>query len=574
MNKNKELAKILNRIADFLELKGELVYKINAYRKAARVIESLTEDIEDIYREGRIYEIPGVGERIAKKIREFIETGTIGKYEELRKEFPEELVMLLDIPNLGPKTLKLAYEKLGVRSLEDLQRVLEDGSLASLPGMGPKKIENIKKGLALFLKGSDRMLLGEALELAEYVIESLKDVCEKISYAGSLRRMKETVGDIDVLAVGDRRKVIDRFVSLTRVTEVLAKGDTKASILIGDRQIDLRVVDLEEWGSALQYFTGSKEHNVHLRELAKEKGLKINEYGVFRVSDNVRIAGDTEESVYSVLGLSYIPPELREDRGEIEAAMEDRLPQLIGYDEVKGDLHVHSNWSDGSASLEELMREAIKRGYSYIAITDHSKSMKIAHGLDEERLLEQIKVIKEINKSLKGFRILSGVEVDILPDGTLDISNEVLKELDWVVASVHSRFNEDATERLLSAIYNPYVTCIGHPSGRMIFQRDSYPVDWDKVFEAAAETGTALEINAHQDRLDLNDILARKAAKEYGVKLAIGTDAHHPGQFWMIRLGVGVARRAWLTKDDVLNAWNYRRLKAFINRKRRTVKCQ
>ncbi len=574
MNKNKELAKILNRIADFLELKGELVYKINAYRKAARVIESLTEDIEDIYREGRIYEIPGVGERIAKKIREFIETGTIGKYEELRKEFPEELVMLLDIPNLGPKTLKLAYEKLGVRSLEDLQRVLEDGSLASLPGMGPKKIENIKKGLALFLKGSDRMLLGEALELAEYIIESLKNVCDKISYAGSLRRMKETVGDIDVLAVGDRRKVIDKFVSLTRVTEVLAKGDTKASILIGDRQIDLRVVDLEEWGSALQYFTGSKEHNVHLRELAKEKGLKINEYGVFRVSDNVRIAGDTEESVYSVLGLSYIPPELREDRGEIEAAMEGRLPQLIGYDEVKGDLHVHSNWSDGSASLEELMREAIKRGYSYIAITDHSKSMKIARGLDEERLLEQIKVIKEINKSLKGFRILSGVEVDILPDGTLDISNEVLKELDWVVASVHSRFNEDATERLLSAIYNPYVTCIGHPSGRMIFQRDSYPVDWDKVFEAAAETGTALEINAHQDRLDLNDILARKAAKEYGVKLAIGTDAHHPGQFWMIRLGVGVARRAWLTKDDVLNAWNYRRLKAFINRKRRTVKCQ
>ncbi len=574
MNKNKELAKILNRIADFLELKGELVYKINAYRKAARVIESLTEDIEDIYREGRIYEIPGVGERIAKKIREFIETGTIGKYEELRKEFPEELVMLLDIPNLGPKTLKLAYEKLGVRSLEDLQRVLEDGSLASLPGMGPKKIENIKKGLALFLKGSDRMLLGEALELAEYIIESLKNVCDKISYAGSLRRMKETVGDIDVLAVGDRRKVIDKFVSLTRVTEVLAKGDTKASILIGDRQIDLRVVDLEEWGSALQYFTGSKEHNVHLRELAKEKGLKINEYGVFRVSDNVRIAGDTEESVYSVLGLSYIPPELREDRGEIEAAMEDRLPQLIGYDEVKGDLHVHSNWSDGSASLEELMREAIKRGYSYIAITDHSKSMKIARGLDEERLLEQIKVIKEINKSLKGFRILSGVEVDILPDGALDISNEVLKELDWVVASVHSRFNEDATERLLSAIYNPYVTCIGHPSGRMIFQRDSYPVDWDKVFEAAAETGTALEINAHQDRLDLNDILARKAAKEYGVKLAIGTDAHHPGQFWMIRLGVGVARRAWLTKDDVLNAWNYRRLKAFINRKRRTVKCQ
>ncbi|NPA15636.1 MAG: DNA polymerase/3'-5' exonuclease PolX, partial [Deferribacteres bacterium] len=569
MNKNRELARILNRIADFLELKGELVYKINAYRKAARVIESLTEDIEDIYKEGRIYEIPGVGERIAKKIREFIETGTISKYEELKREFPEELVVLLDVPNLGPKTLKLAYEKLGVKSLDDLKRVLEDGSLASLPGMGPKKIENIKRGLALYLKGSDRMLLGEALSLAEYVVESLKGVCEKVSYAGSLRRMKETVGDIDILAVGDRRKVIDKFASLDRVTEVLARGDTKASVLMDDRQIDLRVVESDQWGSALQYFTGSKEHNVHLRELAKEKGFKINEYGVFRLSDGERVAGETEESVYGVLGLSYIPPELREDRGEIEAAMKGELPRLVDYGDIRGDLHVHSNWSDGSASLEELAEEAVRLGYSYLAVTDHSKSMKIAHGLDEERLLKQVEAVKELNRRFKGFRLLSGVEVDILPDGSLDISDEVLRELDWVVASVHSRFNEDATERLIAAIRNPYVTCIGHPSGRIIFQREAYPVDWDKVFEAAAETGTALEINAHEDRLDLNDVLARKAVKEYGVKLAVGTDAHHPGQLWMMRLGVGVARRAWLTKDDVVNAWSYRKLKAFINKKRR-----
>lgn len=569
MNKNRELARILNRIADFLELKGELVYKINAYRKAARVIESLTEDIEDIYKEGRIYEIPGVGERIAKKIREFIETGTISKYEELKREFPEELVILLDVPNLGPKTLKLAYEKLGVKSLDDLKRVLEDGSLASLPGMGPKKIENIKRGLALYLKGSDRMLLGEALSLAEYVVESLKGVCEKVSYAGSLRRMKETVGDIDILAVGDRRKVIDKFASLDRVTEVLARGDTKASVLMDDRQIDLRVVESDQWGSALQYFTGSKEHNVHLRELAKEKGFKINEYGVFRLSDGERVAGETEESVYGVLGLSYIPPELREDRGEIEAAMKGELPRLVDYGDIRGDLHVHSNWSDGSASLEELAEEAVRLGYSYLAVTDHSKSMKIAHGLDEERLLKQVEAVKELNRRFKGFRLLSGVEVDILPDGSLDISDEVLRELDWVVASVHSRFNEDATERLIAAIRNPYVTCIGHPSGRIIFQREAYPVDWDRVFEAAAETGTALEINAHEDRLDLNDVLARKAVKEYGVKLAVGTDAHHPGQLWMMRLGVGVARRAWLTKDDVVNAWSYRKLKAFINKKRR-----
>ena len=571
MNKNKELAKILNRIADFLELKGELVYKINAYRKAARVIESLTEDIEDIYRQGRIYEIPGVGERIAKKIKEFIETGTISKYEELKKEFPEDLVILLDIPNLGPKTLKLAYEKLGVKNLDDLKRVLEDGSLASLPGMGPKKVENIKKGIELFLRGSDRMLLGEALELAEYVISNLKDFCDSIAFAGSLRRMKETVGDIDILAVGERREIINRFTSLDKVTEIIAKGETKASILVEDRQIDLRVVNKDEWGSALQYFTGSKEHNVHLRELAREKGFKINEYGVFRISDNVKVAGETEESVYNILGLDYIPPELREDRGEIEAALKGELPDLIEYDEIKGDLHIHSNWSDGSASIQDLVKEALKRGYSYIAITDHSKSMKIAHGLDEDRLLEQLKVIKEINKSLKGFKVLAGIEVDIMPDGSLDLSDEVLKELDWVVASVHSRFNEDATERILAAIYNPYVTCIAHPSGRMIFQRDSYPVNWDEIFKAASETGTALEINAHQDRLDLNDILSRRAAKDFGVKLAIGTDSHHPGQFWMIRLGVGVARRAWLTKEDVVNAWGYRKLKSFINNKRRIM---
>ncbi|BAT72096.1 DNA polymerase, family X [Thermosulfidibacter takaii ABI70S6] len=572
MNRNKELARILNRIADFLELKGELVYKINAYRRAARAIESISEDIEEIYKRGELYEIPGVGERIAKKIEEFIKTGTISKYEELRKEFPEELAQLLDVPYLGPKTLKLAYEKLGVKSLEDLKRVLEDGSLARLPGMGPKKVENIKKGLELYLKGSDRMLLGEALELAEYVIGQLKDYCDRISYAGSLRRMKETIGDIDILAVGNKREIMDRFVSIDKVTEVIAKGETKSSVLIGTRQVDLRVVEEDQWGAALQYFTGSKEHNVHLREIAKEKGLKINEYGVFKVASGVKIAGKTEEEVYAVLGLPYIPPELREDRGEIEAALEGRLPEIVPYEGIKGDFHVHSNWSDGGFSIEEIARAAKSVGLKFVAITDHSKSVKIAHGLDEERLLKQIEEIDRLNKQLKGFKILKGIEVDILPDGSLDLSDEVLSKLDWVVASVHSRFNEDATERILSAMRNPYVTCIGHPSGRMLFQREGYPVDWERVFEEAARTGTCLEINAHQDRLDLTDVLARKA-KEFGVKFAIGTDSHHIGQFWMLRLGVGVARRGWLTVDDVLNYWDLRKIRAFINKKRRRL-CQ
>ncbi len=570
MSKNKELARILNRIADFLELKGELVYKVNAYRRAARAIESISTDIEEIYSQGRLHEIPGVGSRIAKKIEEFIKTGTIRKYEELKREFPEELAQLLDVPYLGPKTLKLAYERLGVRSLEDLKRVLEDGSLAKLPGMGPKKVENIKKGLQLYLRGSDRMLLGEALELAEYVISQLRDVCERIAYAGSLRRMKETVGDIDVLAVGNSIEIMERFVLMDRVSEVIAKGDTKSSVLIGTRQVDIRVVPAESWGAALQYFTGSKEHNVHLREIAKERGLKINEYGVFRVDTGEKVAGETEEEVYSSIGLEYIPPELREDRGEIEAAFEGRLPQLVPYDGIKGDLHVHSNWSDGGFSIEEIAKEARALGYSYVAITDHSKSVKIAHGLDERRLLEQIEEIDAINRRLRGFRVLKGIEVDILPDGSLDLPDEVLCELDWVVASVHSRFGEDATERIVRAMENPYVCCIGHPSGRMLFQREGYPVDWDTVFKVAAETGTCLEINAHQDRLDLNDVLIRRA-KEYGVKFAIGTDAHHVGQFWMMRLGVGMARRGWLTGEDVVNCWSLRRLRSFVNKKRRLL---
>ncbi len=570
MNRNKELAKILNRIADFLELKGELVYKINAYRRAARAIESISTDIEEIYRQGRLYEIPGVGERIAKKIEEFIKTGTIRKYEELKREFPEELAELLDVPYLGPKTLKLAYEKLGVKSLRDLQRVLEDGSLEKLPGMGPKKVENIKKGLQLYLKGNDRMLLGEALEVAEYVISQLEKLCSKIAYAGSLRRMKETIGDIDILAVGNPGEIMDAFTGMNRVTEIIAKGDTKSSVLIGTTQVDLRVVEEHQWGAALQYFTGSKEHNIKLREIAKEKGLKINEYGVFEVATGRRIAGETEEEVYQTLGLCFIPPELREDRGEIEAALEGKLPDLVPYEGIKGDLHVHSNWSDGGFSIERIALEAKSLGYKYIAITDHSKSVKIAHGLDEERLLKQMEEIESLNERLKGIRILKGIEVDILPDGSLDLSDEVLSKLDWVVASIHSRFNEDATERLIAAIRNPYVCCIGHPSGRMLFQRDGYPVDWDRVFEEAAKTGTCLEINAHQDRLDLNDLLVKRA-KEFGVKFAIGTDAHHIGQFWMMKLGIGVARRGWLTVDDVVNYWSYRKLKSFVNKKRREL---
>ncbi len=567
MEKNRQLAKIFDRIADFLEFKGDSIYRINAYRKAARVIKDLPKDIEELYRQNSLRSIPGIGEKIASKIEQYFEEGTVKKYEELRREVPEELMILLDVPNLGPKTLRLAYETLGVRNLEDLKKVVKDGSLAALPGMGPKKVEKIRKGLEIFLRGQERMLLGEAIQIGEKVLGHLYPLASRISLAGSLRRMKETVGDLDVLATGKRKRIIQAFVEMPWVTEVLARGETKASVLMEDRQVDLRVVDDGEWGSALQYFTGSKEHNVHLREIAKERGLKINEYGVFSIETGERLAGAAEEEVYAILELAYIPPELREDRGEIEAAREERLPRLVEYRQVRGDLHVHSNWSDGTADLEGLAREGARLGYEYIAITDHSKTMKIAHGLDERRLEEQVKAIKEINARKVGCHLLTGVEVDIHPDGSLDLDEAILKELDWVVASIHSHFTQDATERIITACQSPWVHCIGHPTGRIIFSRDPYPLDLDRVFKAAAATGTALEINAHQDRLDLSDPRARKA-KDMGVKLALGTDAHHLGQLWMIRLGVGVARRAWLEPPDVLNTYPLEELLVLTRKKR------
>lgn len=567
MERNRELARIFDKIADFLEFKGDSMYRINAYRKVARVIKDLPMDVETLCRARKLEEVPGIGEKIAKKIAQYMETGTIQKYEELRREIPEELILLLDVSNLGPKTLRLSYERLGVRNVSDLKRVLNDGSLARLPGMGAKKVEKIAKGLEMFLKGRQRMLLGEAWHLAESFTNHLSPIAERISVAGSLRRMKETVGDVDILTTGDRRKIVEVFVSAPGVAEVLAKGDTKASVVLEERQVDLRVIKKDEWGAALQYFTGSKDHNVHLREIAKEKGLKINEYGIFMMDSGMKTGGSKEEDVYQALGLEYIPPELREERGEIESAREGRLPMLVGYEEVKGDLHVHSNWSDGTATLEELVVEAARLGYEYLAITDHSKSMKIARGLDEKRLEEQVKTVHKLNSEHRGATLLAGTEVDIHPDGSLDLDDAVLKELDWVVAAVHSRFSEDATERIVSACENPSVTSIAHPTGRLLLSREAYPLDIERVMKVAARTGTALEINAHQDRLDLNDVYSRKA-KEMGVKLAIGTDAHHIGQLWMMRLGIGVARRGWLEPPDVINTYPLGEVREFVKRKR------
>ncbi len=578
MNKNQELARIFDRMADALEFLGEIPFKVVAYRKAARVLEDLPEDIEEIYRKGgmaALMRLPGIGEGIAKKIAQYLDEGRIDRYEEVMKQVPQDLLDLMEVQGIGPRTLRLAYEKLGVRTKEDFKRVLEDGSLARLPGMGPKKIENIKKGLELYERMAQRIPLGAAYPLVQAIVEALRQVPEvlEISPAGSFRRMKETVGDLDILAAArpeHGRGIIQKFVSLPQVTRVLAAGDTKGSAIFQDRyQVDLRVVPPESYGAALQYFTGSKAHNVHLRGIARSMGLKISEYGVFRGAE--KIAGETEESVYKAVGLVWIPPELREDRGEIEAAQQGKLPRLVEYDEIRGDLHVHSKYSDGTATLEELVRFGQKMGYEYIAVCDHSQSVKYAHGLEVDRLRKKNAEIDRINARLEGFRLLKGTEVDILPDGSLDYPDEVLAELDFVVASVHQwRKDEDATERILRAMENPYVHAIGHPTGRLISTREGYRVDIEALVEKALETGTFLEINAYYERLDLNDVHARLAG-ERGVLLEIGTDAHQAGQLWQIRLGVGVARRAWLGPQQIVNTRPLAELLDLLQAKRKKM---
>ena len=555
--KNKELADLFGKMADILEFKGENPFKIGAYRKASRVIGDLTQDVQELAESGKLRQIPGIGESIAQKIEEYLQTGRVSKYDEIKKGVSDELVSLMDIPGVGPKTVALLYKEKGIESLSQLEKVLEEGSLSELFGMGEKKIENIKRGIQLLKQSKGRMNLGTAFPIARRVVEALRRETgsQRIEWAGSLRRMKESIGDIDILATGPRREEILRtFTQLPEVREVLASGETKASVIVeGGVQIDLRVVEEDSYGAALQYFTGSKDHNIRLRGIAKTKGIKINEYGVFKGPK--KIGGKEERDVYASLGLEWIEPELREDRGEIDAAMAGKLPRLIQESEIRGDLHVHSKWSDGTCSIEEIAQASQRKGYEYVAICDHSKSLKIAHGLDESRLMKQMEEIDRLNERLRGFRILKGIEVDILADGRLDLSEKVLEKLDLVIASVHSGFKQDRkkmTKRIIRALENPCVTILGHPTGRLLGAREPYEVEMDEIMEAASRLGKALEINAYFERLDLNDVYCRRA-KEMGIKMAIGTDAHHVDQMWMMTLGVAVARRGWLERDDLLN---------------------
>jgi DNA polymerase (family 10) len=537
-------------------------------------LESLTEEIEAVAARGGLTEIAGIGKDLAAKIEQALETGRIEYLEELRREIPRGVVELMAIPGVGPKTAKLLFDRLQVDSVEKLEALAQKGKLLGLPGIKQKTVENIVKGIQVVKKGRERMLLGRALPLAREIIQTLEKLPQvrKISMAGSLRRMRETVRDFDLLITSTKpAKVMGTFTSLPQVAEVLVHGETKATIRHREGiQVDLRVVEPECFGAALQYFTGSKEHNIRVRELASRKGLKVSEYGVFNEATGKRLASATEEAVYKAIGLPYIPPELREDTGEVEAALEGRLPDLIELDDLRGDLHAHTNWSDGHHDLEALVEAAHRKGYEYVIVSDHSRSSTVAGGLSEEKLLEQIGKIRALNKKYTNFRILAGSECDILADGRLDFPDRVLAQLDIVLCAVHSRFKQaraEMTARIVKALSNPYVHILAHPTGRLIGERDPYDVDLEAVFAAAKQHGKAVEINAQPSRLDLNDHHARRA-KELGVMLSIDTDTHFLDQLQNMTLGVATARRAWISKADVINTMPLGKLLAWAHKSR------
>ena len=557
--RNSEIAERFQEMASLLEIKGDNPFKVRAYQKAAQNIESLTEELSEIEKRGDLERIPGIGKDLAQKISEMIHSERLGALEDLKKEVPDALLELVAIPGLGPKKAKLLYDKTGIKAMAELEEAARENRLRDLPGFGQKTEQNILAGIELIRRGRERMLLGRALALAQSMIGRLRLMPEidQISEAGSLRRRKETVRDIDILITSrDPGKVMDAFVTLPEVKEVLARGTTKASVLTREEmQVDLRVVEPDTYGAALAYFTGSKAHNIRLREMANRQGLKVSEYGVFREQDEARVAGRTEKEVYRALGLPYIPPELREDRGEIEAAIGNRLPHLVDLGDIRGDFHCHSRWSDGGHPIREVAEAARRRGYAYIAITDHSQSLGVARGLSPELVERQLQEIAALNGQMKGFTILSGSEVDILKDGSLDLPDEILARLQVVVASVHSAFKqtrETMTARVIRAMRNPYVTILGHPTGRLLGEREAYEIDLEQVIRAASDTGTFLEINSFPQRLDLDDIHCKRA-KELGATVAVGTDSHTNSQLETMSLGVSVARRGWLERDDLLN---------------------
>jgi DNA polymerase (family 10) len=561
--KNSDVAKVMRDLG-FLTEVGEgdpnVQFRARAYYRAADTIANLPENVEDVYSKNGVaglLEIPAVGKAIAAKIEELIKTGKVRHLEELRAKIPINVDELYGIEGVGAKTIKLLYEKLQVKSLAELEKAAAEGRLRKVPGFTERKEQDVLKRIEFFKKGKGRRIIGDVWPLVKQIEARLLKIAgvKNAMAAGSLRRMKETVGDIDyIVAASDPGPVMEFFVRMPEVQEVIGRGPAKAFVrLAGGLDADLLVVPEESWGSALQYFTGSKEHSVELRKMAIAKGLRLNEWGVFK--GEKRVAGKTEQDVYRALGLQLVPPEMRENAGEIELARQNRIPELVEYGSLKGDLQVHSENSDGTATIEEMVRGAKAFGLDYIAITDHTKSLALAGGLDEQELLDQAEKIAELNDRLEGFRVLASAEVNIMKDGSLDISNSVLDRLDIVGAAIHSNFNlpvEAQTERLVQAAKNPSVDILFHPTGRLINKRPGYPVDVEKVIEAANDAGTVLEIDAHYDRLDLKDDYVRMAVRKE-VKLVIDSDAHHPVHYAYLTFGVGQARRGWATRSDVLN---------------------
>ncbi len=562
---NQELVKILYEMAALLEIK-EVAFKPQAYERAAYSIESLGEDVDEIYKKGglkALEDIPGVGQGIAERIEEYIKTGRIADHDKLKKSFPVDIGGLMAIEGVGPKMVKKLYQKLGIKNARELEAAAKAGKLEKLEGLGEKSEQKILKSIGFLQQSQGRFILGFIFPTVRKIVDSLRALPEvkRAEFAGSIRRMQETVGDLDILVISNKpSKVMDFFVKMPEVQGIIEKGPTRTSVRLKiGMDADVRVLPPESFGAALQYFTGDKYHNIALREIAIKKGYKLNEYGLFK--GKKIIAGKTEEEIYKKLGMELMEPELRTNHGEIEAALRQaqgklgKLPKLIGYDDLKGDLQVQTDWTDGENSIKEMAEAAKKQGLEYIAITDHTKSLAMTGGLDEKKLLKQMAEIDKVQKQVSGIKILKGSEVNILKDGTLDIDDETLAKLDVVGAAVHSNFNmpeADMTARIIRAIENPNVDIIFHPTGRVIKRREPYKVDMDKIIKTAKKTGTVLEIDAYPDRLDLKDEHVRKAIDE-GVKLAIDSDAHSAGHLKFLEFGIAQARRGWAEKKDVVN---------------------
>ncbi|MDH5563250.1 MAG: DNA polymerase/3'-5' exonuclease PolX [Nitrospirota bacterium] len=563
---NAEIAEIFGRLAELLEIQGANPFRIRAYRKAAQTIEGLSHSVTSMVTEGAdLSKLPGIGKDLASKIQEIVETGHLSLLDQVSSQLPGQLAELAKIPTLGPKRVKMLYDTLGIQDLKGLAKAAQAGQIRQLHGFGKKIEEKILAETDRRSTSEKRIKLHTAEEFAEPILEFLKGIhgVQEAIVAGSYRRKKDTIGDLDILVSCQNGKpIMDRFVAYDEVKTVVSKGHTRATVVLqSDLQVDLRVVPEESYGAALQYFTGSKAHNIAVRSLAIKKGLKINEYGVFR--GETRIAGRTEKEVYAQVGLPYVEPELRENWGEVEAGLHHALPKLVTINDIRGDLHVHSKASDGHFSIRDMALAAQEKGYEYLAICDHSQRVTIAHGLDATRLAAQIKEIDRLNHTFKGFTILKGAEVDILEDGLLDLSDDLLQRLDLTVCAIHYKFNlprAKQTERIIRAMDNPYFSILAHPTGRMLNEREPYEIDMEQIMAAALERGCYLEVNAQPVRLDLTDLHC-KMAKDIGVKVAISTDAHRTTDLDFMRFGIGQARRGWLESGDILNTSSLNALK-------------